>query len=66
MASSDILSLDPLNLLLEITKNLKLGKTIQNILRSTKNFQKYFMVHQYMPKISHGPSKNPPASPLHT
>ena len=26
-----------------------------------KNFEKYFMAHQYMPKIFHGPHKNSPA-----
>ena len=25
--------------------------------------QKYFMAHKYMPKIFHGPHKNPPAPP---
>ena len=25
-----------------------------------KNFEKYLMAHQYMPKIFHGPHKNPP------
>ena len=30
---------------------------------SIKNFGKYFMAHQYMPKIFHGPHKNPPAPP---
>ena len=28
-----------------------------------KNFEKYFMAHQYMTKIFHGPHKNPPTSP---
>ena len=27
----------------------------------SKNFQKYFMAHQYMPKIFNDPHKNPPA-----
>ena len=26
-----------------------------------KNFEKYFVAHQYMPKIFHDPYKNPPA-----
>ena len=28
-----------------------------------KNFEEYFMTHQYMPKIFHGPHKNPLALP---
>ena len=28
-----------------------------------KNFEKYFMAHQYMPKILHHPHKNPLAPP---
>ena len=28
-----------------------------------KNFEKYFMAHQYMPKILHDPHKNPPPPP---
>ena len=28
-----------------------------------KNFQKYFMVHQYMPKTFHDPYRNPLAPP---
>ena len=28
-----------------------------------KNFQKYFMAHQYMLKIFHDPQKNPPVPP---
>ena len=28
-----------------------------------KNFEKYFIAHQYMYKIFHGPNKNPPALP---
>ena len=26
-----------------------------------QKFEKYFMAHQYMPKIFHDPHKNPPA-----
>ena len=39
-------------------------------MRPIKNFEKYFMAHQYASKIFHGPYKNPrppplfPASPL--
>ena len=28
-----------------------------------KNFEKHFMAHQYMPKIFHGPHKDPLAPP---
>ena len=28
-----------------------------------KDFQKYFMTHQYIPEIFHDPCKNPSASP---
>ena len=31
--------------------------------RPIKNFEKYFMTNQYMPKIIHDPHKNPPAPP---
>ena len=30
----------------------------------SKILRKYFMAHQYMTKIFHGPHKNPPAPPL--
>ena len=39
--------LQPLNLNDKITK-----------IEPIKNFEKYFMAHQYMPKISHDPHKN--------
>ena len=32
-------------------------------MRPIKNFEKYSMAHQYMPKIFYGPHKNPPAPP---
>ena len=43
--------LQPLNLKNKITK-------IENILWPVKNFERYFMAHQYMPKLSHDPHKN--------
>ena len=46
MASLDILCFNPFNLRNKIMK-------IEQ--------RKYFMVHQYVPKIFHGPHKNPPA-----
>ena len=48
MASLDISCFNPFNLRNKIMK-------IEH-----KNF---FMAHQYMPKIFHGPHKNPPAPP---
>ena len=39
----------------------------KNISWHIKNFEKCFMAHQYMPKIYHGPPKNPlppPPPPL--
>ena len=36
---------------------------MKNILRPIKYFQKYFMAHEYMPKIFHDPCKNPLALP---
>ena len=45
MASLDILCFNTFNLRNKITK-------IEH--------KKYFMAHQYMPKIFHGPHKNPP------
>ena len=39
---------------------VKIRKEHENILWPIKNFQKYFMAHQYMPKIFHDPWKNPP------
>ena len=47
--------LQPLNLKNEITK-------IEHKW-PIKNVEKYFMTHQYMSKIFHGPHKNPPAPP---
>ena len=35
----------------------------KNISWHIKNFEKYFMAHQYMPKIFNGPHKNPTALP---
>ena len=41
----------------------KITKIKQNISWPIKNFEKYFMVHQYMPKIFHDPTKTiPPPS----
>ena len=51
MASLDILCSNALNL-----KN-KITKIEHNILWPIKNFEKYFMAHQYMPKMFHGPTK---------
>ena len=39
---------------------------MKNILHSIKNFQKYFMTYQYMPKIFHDTSKNPQSPPFPT
>ena len=61
MTSLNILYSDPHNFLKEATK--KLGKYIRNFLCSIKNSHKYFMAHQYLPKIFHGPCKNPPDPP---
>ena len=58
MASLDILCSNPLNLKNKITKIEQ-----ENILWPIKNFEKYFMVHQYLPKLFHDPHKNPPAAP---
>ena len=35
----------------------------ENISWPIKNFEKYFMAHQHMPKIFHGRHKNPLALP---
>ena len=56
MASLDILCFNTFNFRNKITKNIN----IKNILWPIKNFEKFFMAHQYMPKIFHGPHKNPP------
>ena len=53
MASLDILCSNALNL-----KN-KITKIEHKILWPIKSFEKYFMAHQYMPKIFHDPHKNP-------
>ena len=53
MASLDILCFNHFNF-----KN-KIMKIEQNISWPIKNFEKYFMAHQYMLKIFHGPHKNP-------
>ena len=57
MASSDILCFNPFNLKNEIMKK----EHKKNILCPIKKFEKYFMACQYIPKIFHGPHKNPPA-----
>ena len=38
------------------------NRTQENILCPIKNLEKYFTIHQYMPKTFHDPDKNPPAS----
>ena len=62
MASLGICAPTPLNL-----KNYE-NRTQENISWAIKNFEKYFMAHQYVPKIFHDPNKNPPPLPpvLHT
>ena len=55
MASSDILFFNPFNL-----KNKIMKIEDKKIFRGPS---KYFMAHQYMPKILHGPRKNPTAPP---
>ena len=50
MASLDILCSNPLNVKNKITKR-------EHILWSIKKFEKYFIAHQYMPKILHDPTK---------
>ena len=59
MASLDILCFNPFNLKNKIMKieHKKISPW------PIKNFEKYFMTHQYMPKIFHGPHKNSPAPP---
>ena len=59
MASLDILCSNALNLKNKITKI----EHKKNILWSIKKFEKYFMAHQYTPKIFHDPHRNPPVSP---
>ena len=51
MASLDILCSNPLNVKNKITKR-------EHILWSIQKFKKYFIAHQYMPKILHDPKKN--------
>ena len=58
MASLNIFCLDLLDFLNEVTKKIRKGKHKK---KPIKNFQKYFIAHYYMPKISHGPHKIPPA-----
>ena len=53
MASLDIVCFNPFNLKNNIMR-------IEHILWSIKNFEKYFMTHEYMPKIFQDPHKNPP------
>ena len=55
MASLNILCFNPFNL---GNKIMKIEQ--ENILWPIKNFEKYFMIHQYMPKIFQEPYKNPP------
>ena len=57
MGSSDVLCSNSLNLKNKITKH----KKKENILWPIKNFEKYFMAPQYMPKIFHDPHKNLPS-----
>ena len=57
MASLNILYSEPHNFLKEVVK--KLGKYIRKFLWPIKNSKKYFMDHQCLPKIFHGPCKNP-------
>ena len=59
MASLDILCSNPLNLKNKITKK----EQKKNTLGPIKNFEKYFMTHQYMAKIFHDPHTNPLAPP---
>ena len=59
MASLNILCSDDHNFLKDVTK--KFGEVHKNIfLWPIKNSQKYFMTHEYLPKIFLGPCKNPP------
>ena len=59
MASLDIFCFNPFNL-----KNKIIKIEHKKILRGPlKKFEKYFMVHQYMLRIFHGPHKIPPDRP---
>ena len=69
MASLDILCFNHLNLK---NKIMKIGhnkifhgpsKILKNISWPINIWLKYFMAHQYLPKILHGPHKNPLAHP---
>ena len=65
MGSLDILRSNPLNLKNKITK-IEHKKIFCG---PSKILTKYFMAHQYMPKIFHDPRKNHPPPPprlLHT
>ena len=53
----------PLN---EFKKKIRKGKHKKLFRGPYNNFQKYFMAHQYMAKIFHGPRKNPLPPLLHT
>ena len=55
MASLDILCFNPFNLR---NKTMKIEDT-KIFCGPSKTFEKYFMAHQYMPKIFHGPNKSP-------
>ena len=59
MDSLGILCYNALNLKNKITKI----EHKKNILWSIKKFEKYFMAHQYTPKIFHDSHKGPPAPP---
>ena len=49
------------NFLKEVRNTHKKGKKhIRKFLWPIKNFQKYFMTHQYLLKIFHAPCRNPP------
>ena len=59
MTSLNILCSDPLNLKNKIIKI----EHKKNISWPIKNFENYFMAHQYMPKIFHDPDKHLPVPP---
>ena len=59
MTSLDILCFNPFNLK---NKFMKIEHK-KKFCGPSKNFENYFIAHQYMPKIFHGPHKNPPALP---
>ena len=64
MASLNILCLDLHNFLKEITRKKKKERsTSENFLWFMKNFQKYFMAHQYSPKFFVAPAETFRLSP---